>query len=205
MNIHSSLIAELRDKSYRDAYVASQIRMGLPFQIRALRISRGWTQLQLAEAAGMSQPRIAEIEKGKRSLNLETLLRLASAFDVGLDVFFASFGDLVDRKESFEPDTFDALSFSQEIAEAEQRAKAPETAVAAATGITTYYTCSITTGYEITARGTFVGGVGTPTVQLNPGDAIALTLTTANMPKDVVIAAANQKPSKVVSIFKDAA
>jgi HTH-type transcriptional regulator/antitoxin HipB len=123
VNTNSSLITELLDKSYRDAYVASQIRIGLPFQIRALRVSRGWTQAELAKRAEMSQPRIAEIEKGKRSLNIETLLRLASAFDIGLDVFFTSFGDLVDHKESFQPDSFRVLSFTDEIAATQRLAK----------------------------------------------------------------------------------
>ena len=127
MNIHSSLIKELLDKAYRDAYVASQIRVGLPFQARALRRSKGWTQEQLADAAGMSQPRIAEIEKpGKRRFNLDTLLRIASAFDVGLEVRFVPFGDVIDHNESFDPDTFYVPSFADELAAEEQE----ETALA---------------------------------------------------------------------------
>ena len=121
MNIHSSLVAELIDKEYRDAYVASQIRIGLPFQIRALRKAKGWTQDQLAEYAGMSQPRIAEIEKpGERSLNLATLLRVASAFDVGLAVNFVPFSEVIDRDESFDPDNHFVPSFEAELAAAKK-------------------------------------------------------------------------------------
>src|ERR1700680_1463571 len=70
------LLSELSDKTYRDAYVAAQIRIGLPFQIKALRTARDWSQGDLAHRAGMAQPRISEIEKpGERSLNIETLLR----------------------------------------------------------------------------------------------------------------------------------
>jgi transcriptional regulator with XRE-family HTH domain len=130
VNIKSSLTAELRDKSYRDAYVASQIRIGLPYQARALRVARDLTQGQLADLAEMAQPRIAEIEKpGKRSLNLETLLRLASAFDVGLEVRFVPFGDIVRHEETFDPDTFDVPSFDDELLhekEAAEVAKARE-------------------------------------------------------------------------------
>ena len=74
VNIDSSLTRELREKQYRDAYVDSQIRVGLPFQIRALRKSRdNMTQSALAEKAEMSQPRISEIESpGERNLNIET-------------------------------------------------------------------------------------------------------------------------------------
>jgi transcriptional regulator with XRE-family HTH domain len=116
VNIHSSLVAELKQKKYRDQYVASQINIGLPFQVRALRQQRNWTQGQLASKTGMAQPRISEIETaGTRHLNLETLLRLASAFDVALDVRFVPFSELVDRSDAFDPDSFAVPSFSTEL------------------------------------------------------------------------------------------
>ena len=122
MNIDSTLTKELRDKAYRDAYTASQISIGLPFQIRALRASRNWTQGKLAKQSLMSQPRVSEIERpGARRLNLDTLLRLASAFDVALEVRFVPFGKLVDHSERFDPDSFSVKSFDQEISELEQR------------------------------------------------------------------------------------
>ncbi len=124
MNINSPLIEELRDRDYRAAYVASQIKIGLPFQARALRLSRGWTQERLAIEAGMSQPRIAEIEKpGKRRFNLETLLRIAAAHDVGLEVRFVPISQLVDDSESFDPEAFEIKSFEEELREAENQEK----------------------------------------------------------------------------------
>lgn len=103
MNINSSLISEMKDKRYRDAYVASQIRIGMPFQVRALRKSRNWSQSQLAERAGMSQPRISEIEKpGARSLNVDTALRIAAACDVGLQVRFVPFSELIEWSETLD-------------------------------------------------------------------------------------------------------
>lgn len=125
MNINSSLIAELKDKDYRDAYVASQIAIGLPFQVRALRVGKGWTQTELAERAGMTQPRIAEIEKtSERRFNLETLLRIASAHDVGLEVRFVSYGQLIALEESFDPDSFEVPSFEEEFAAAQKKEQA---------------------------------------------------------------------------------
>ena len=122
MNIHSSLTTELRDKAYRDAYVASQIRIGLPFQIRALRKAKELTQEQLATKAQMAQPRIPEIERGKRSLNIDTLLRIASALDVALEVRFVPFGELIRWSESLDPDTFDVDSFDEELEASEKAA-----------------------------------------------------------------------------------
>jgi transcriptional regulator with XRE-family HTH domain len=123
MNINSSLIAELREKAYRDAYVASQIRMTLPLQVRGLRKRREWTQPELAEHAGMAQPRISELEKpGERRLTIETLLRLASAFDVALQVRFVPFSELIDWSEDLDIDNFAVQPFDAEVAEAERAA-----------------------------------------------------------------------------------
>lgn len=120
MNTKSSLANELKDKEYRHAFVASQIRIGLPLQCRALREGRGWTQPQLAQAANMSQPRISEIERpGERKLNIETLLRLAEAFDVALDVRFVTFRDLVDAADKLDLDKFFVNSFNEDLADLE--------------------------------------------------------------------------------------
>ncbi len=116
MNTNSSLVAELKDKTYRDAYVASQIRIGLPLQVRALRKSRRWTQPELAEHANMAQPRISEIEKpGERKLNIDTLLRLAAAFDVGLQVRFVPFSELINTSEGLDLDNLWIPSFDTEL------------------------------------------------------------------------------------------
>ncbi len=113
--METKLITKLQDKEYRDAFVASQINIELPFQVRALREARGWTQSQLAEKAGMAQPRISAIETpGKGKFNLDTLLRLASAFDVGLVVRFAPFSEMIEWAEHFSPDSFEVPSFEED-------------------------------------------------------------------------------------------
>lgn len=140
LNTNSSLIAEMREKEYRDAYVGSQIRMTLPLQIRELRKRREWTQPQLAEYAGMAQPRISELEKpGERRLTIETLLRLAAAFDVALQVRFVPFGELIDWSEGLDIDNFQVPTFEKEVADAEYAAllsipRRPPQAAAAAAG-----------------------------------------------------------------------
>lgn len=117
MNINSSLVNELMQKDYRNAYVASQIRIGLPFQIRALRTQRGWNQEEFARHIGMSQPRVSEMERpGERRLTIETLLRIAAALDIGLQIRFISFGDLVEWAEDFSPDNFRVPSFEKDPA-----------------------------------------------------------------------------------------
>jgi transcriptional regulator with XRE-family HTH domain len=81
-------IAEsLRDKEYRDLFVTEHIDTGVPFQIRAMRRDRGWSQKELAQRVGMTQEGVSRLENpdyGK--LTITTLKRLASALDVGLDL-----------------------------------------------------------------------------------------------------------------------
>ena len=121
INIHSSLVNELRDKDYRDAYAASLIRIGVPMQIRALRKSRGLSQPELARLADMAQPRICEIEKpGERRPNLETLLRLANALDVGLQVRFVPFDQLIHDDEAEDLDNLSIKTFDEIVKEAEE-------------------------------------------------------------------------------------
>jgi transcriptional regulator with XRE-family HTH domain len=116
VNTQSQIAKSLRKKKYREAFVRSQINIGIPFQVRALREKRPWNQKQLAEAAGMLQPRISAIERpGGSKLNLETLLRLAAAFDVGLIVRFASFSEMVRWADEFSPDSFEVPSFADDM------------------------------------------------------------------------------------------
>ncbi|MGI8553939.1 MAG: helix-turn-helix transcriptional regulator [Dehalococcoidia bacterium] len=91
------LVESLRDKEYRDLSVAEHISTGLAFQIRAMREARGWTQEDLARRAGMQQERISILENPDAARpTLATLKRIASAFDVALEVRLVSFSDLVD-------------------------------------------------------------------------------------------------------------
>jgi len=106
----------LKNKKYRDAFVASQISVNLPFQIRALREQRGWKQSILAAKSDMLQPRISAMESpGAAKFNLETLRRIASAFDVALVVRFVPFSELVDWSEQFNPDTFKIPDFEHDL------------------------------------------------------------------------------------------
>jgi len=91
--------------------------MVVPFQVRGLRKNRGLSQGELAALAGMAQPRISEIEKpGERSLNIDTLLRIALGLDVALQIRFVPFSELVSWSENFDPDNFQIPGFDDELA-----------------------------------------------------------------------------------------
>lgn len=109
-----------KSKQHRAAYVSSQINIGVPFQIRALRKQRKWDQKTLAKEAGMAQPRISAMENaGDEGFRLDTLQRLANAFDVALIVRFAPFGDLIRWSDKFSPDDFSVPSFEEELEQVE--------------------------------------------------------------------------------------
>lgn len=111
----SKLVEKLSDHEYRKAFVSSQISVGIPFQIRALLKARGKTQEWLAEMTGMLQPRISGLmTAGRTRPNIETLRRLAEAFDCGLAVRFVPFSELVRWSTKFDPESFDIPSFEND-------------------------------------------------------------------------------------------
>lgn len=54
----------------------------LGWQIWSWRMGRGMTQQMLADACGVSRPRISLIETGRSKINFETFLLIAKALDV---------------------------------------------------------------------------------------------------------------------------
>jgi transcriptional regulator with XRE-family HTH domain len=50
--------------------------------IRELRDIRGWTQEELADRAGVAVSTISTCERGKYALKIDSLCKVASAFDV---------------------------------------------------------------------------------------------------------------------------
>src|ERR1700721_715811 len=112
----SKLEGKLRDHAYRTAFVASQINIGIPFQIKALMKARGWTQDKLAERTGMLQPRISAVLKpGKVRPNIETLRRFSEAFDCGLFVGFAPFVDPAKGSAASDPKRFAVPKFKDDL------------------------------------------------------------------------------------------
>ncbi len=110
------IVESLHDKEYRDAFVSEEIDTGLPFQIRALRNERGWSQKELAERVGMAQEGVSRLESlnyGK--FTLTTLKRLASAFDVALVVRFEPFSSLVNWVADLSPDDLAVPDFDHDL------------------------------------------------------------------------------------------
>jgi len=82
---------ELRDRRLdepgaREAYHAAKLAFELGRSVRGLREQRGWSQTQLAAAAGMTQSAVARFEAGGTIPSLPVLDRLANALDAELTV-----------------------------------------------------------------------------------------------------------------------
>jgi transcriptional regulator with XRE-family HTH domain len=65
----------------------------LRFCIREARQDRGWTQAQLATAAGLERSNVALLEIGRREPTVTTLVRLARALGTTLDALVDVAGD----------------------------------------------------------------------------------------------------------------
>jgi len=83
--------SELRDRRMAEpgavqAYQAARLAIELGRTVRQLREQHGWSQTQLAGAAGMTQSAVARFEAGGTVPSLPVLNRLAQALDADLTV-----------------------------------------------------------------------------------------------------------------------
>ena len=51
-------------------------------RLRALRVKRGWTQLEMAEKLGIDRSYISDMERGKKNVCLPTLEIIAKGLDL---------------------------------------------------------------------------------------------------------------------------
>jgi transcriptional regulator with XRE-family HTH domain len=84
-----------KSKKYREAFAFSLFKRMVPFQIRALRRQRGWSQEQLATTANLTQGVISRAEDPDYgNLTINTIRRIAAGFDVAFVVKFVPFSEL---------------------------------------------------------------------------------------------------------------
>lgn len=76
----------LSEPGAAEAYQAARRAHELGRAVRTLREARGWSQSQLARAAGMAQPAVARFEAGGTVPTLPVLERLATALEADLVV-----------------------------------------------------------------------------------------------------------------------
>lgn len=62
-------------------------------KLKTARISRGWTQYELAMRSGVSRPTISLLERGVTTGTLRTLTRLSDALGVSVKSLFCARND----------------------------------------------------------------------------------------------------------------
>lgn len=108
---------KFRNREYRASYAESFLDTFIATQIRVLREQRGWTQGELAEAAGMKQSRICALEDANYSRwSTTTLKRLARAFDVPLRISFGTFGEFLRETTNFNRASLERAEFDADPA-----------------------------------------------------------------------------------------
>jgi transcriptional regulator with XRE-family HTH domain len=111
-DVRQQFVDNRDDKSYRHAYADESLNLSIATQIKVLREQRELRQKDLAELAGMKQSMISRYENvNYSSWSINTLKKLAEAFDVMLDVRFRSFRDLVTLTQEFSRETLQVPSF----------------------------------------------------------------------------------------------
>lgn len=82
---------ELDDPVYRQRMEAARTELARDISelgiksLSTLRLSRGFSQSQLAQMIGTSQPHIAKIESGNLNPHWQTVVKIADALNVSLD------------------------------------------------------------------------------------------------------------------------
>ena len=110
------LRVEFQDQEYRHSYAEECLNTMIATQIRILREQRQMTQETLAEKTGMRQPRIPLLEYSDYSnWTINTLKRLAKAFDVALTVRFDAFSDVILDFESLSRAFLQRPSFKDDL------------------------------------------------------------------------------------------
>jgi HTH-type transcriptional regulator/antitoxin HipB len=80
--------ARMDQPAVAEAYDQARVRFELAETVRVRREELGWSQRQLAERAGMTQPGVARFEAGGTTPTLPLLERLAAALGLRLSVSF---------------------------------------------------------------------------------------------------------------------
>ena len=123
-----------KSEDYRHGYVDEFLNVSIATQIKVLREQRKWGQKELADKVGMKQPRISVMENvNYSSWSINTLRKLAEAFDLTLRVSFESFGNRIKEIEQINRKALERFSFKDDPVFAEAEAVEVEVKVTAAT------------------------------------------------------------------------
>lgn len=112
----NKLLSKLKNKEYRDSYCEDYVKSHISFQVKVLREQRGLSQKDLAKLSGTKQAAISRIEDPEYGkLNISTLLKLSSVFDVSLSVKFVPYSSFLEEYTNSSFNSMRCSSFNDEI------------------------------------------------------------------------------------------
>ena len=79
---------ELKDPEFRKYYEEYGKQLEIAYQILQLRKKKGLSQSELARKIGTKQTNIARLESGQQNFTVETLQKIARAFNRNLKIEF---------------------------------------------------------------------------------------------------------------------
>ncbi len=114
--LKEKLLAKLREKKYRNAYVAAQATTGIAYQIRALREQQNLTQEALGRRLGKPQNAISRLEDPDYGrLTVKSLTELAAAFDIAVLIKFVSFSKFLTETADKSAEGLRVATFAEEL------------------------------------------------------------------------------------------
>ena len=115
-DIGKKLFEKLRKRAYRRAYVGEHVRRGIAYQIRALREQRDWSKGKLAKALRKPQSTVTRLEDPNYGrVTVQTLLQVADAYDVALQVRFVPFSSFLRATRDLSTASMQVPSFEVEM------------------------------------------------------------------------------------------
>jgi ribosome-binding protein aMBF1 (putative translation factor) len=105
-----------RNQEYRQAYMTAAIEQGVAWQIKINREKRNLSQGELAQKIKSKQSAISRAEDPSYGRHrLETLVKIANAFDCALQVKFIPYSTLARESEDLSPENLYAKSYTEEL------------------------------------------------------------------------------------------
>jgi transcriptional regulator with XRE-family HTH domain len=103
-------------KEYRHGFVEEAVRTRIAAQIKTMRERRKWDYKQFAQEIDKKVSWVYRLEDPNATRpTITTLLQVAEAFDIGIDVRFCSFSELLDDVTTLGPESFAVPSFIDEL------------------------------------------------------------------------------------------
>jgi transcriptional regulator with XRE-family HTH domain len=103
-------------REYRHAFVEEKVRTSIATQIKAIREQRGLKQPEFAQEMGKSQSWVSRLEDANQAPpTIPSLLKVAEALDVDLEIRFGRFSELLQRLDAMTPESFEVPSFDEEL------------------------------------------------------------------------------------------